>query len=213
MAVSQRSNIQWVGAKADMQFFSQNISQDFTAHIRAKIGDTFWMSCTGLLGIEGARMLLLKDSLFIRNKIDQSFSVFDAMDFQHIFQKEFSISQMEDCLFIPEYRKDTNDLEEKTLTRKKIVTKYTADEIIKYHFDENGLISKIVWINKISQAQLECSYSDYKKEPASKQLFPYSKIMKLFKEDSTSFTLSIHYKKLQFNKRQPMPFSFQKDEE
>jgi hypothetical protein len=210
---SQKPPIQWIGAKAEMSFVSNNIAQDFTAHIRAKIGDTFWMSCTGMLGIEGARMLLLRDSLFVKNKLDHSFNVFDMMDFQNILQKDFKIAQMEECLFFPQYLKDSSDQEEKSTGRKKVITKYMPNEIVKYHFDDQGLISKISWTNNVSQSVLECHYSDYRKDPFTKHLFPYSKIMKLLKEDSTMFALSIQYKKLQFNKRQSMPFSFKKNEE
>jgi hypothetical protein len=59
-------------AKSEIVIERNGEKQDFTAHIRYNLKDTLWVSFTGAFGIEGARMLVTKDSTYIINKIEKT---------------------------------------------------------------------------------------------------------------------------------------------
>ncbi|TBT96510.1 putative oolyprenol monophosphomannose synthase, partial [Hamiltosporidium magnivora] len=56
-----------------LQFKVDNSVESFTTHIRYKPQDSVWMSFTGLLGIEGARLLIDKDSVYVHNKLEKTY--------------------------------------------------------------------------------------------------------------------------------------------
>jgi hypothetical protein len=49
------------------------IKQDFTANIRIKKDSIIWVSLTGIFGIEGARLVVTKDSVLLLNKLTREY--------------------------------------------------------------------------------------------------------------------------------------------
>lgn len=63
----------WMTAELDIDFQSEAFSQDFTAKIRIKRDDTAWLSLTGLFGIEGARILVTRDTFEVIDRINKRY--------------------------------------------------------------------------------------------------------------------------------------------
>ncbi|MBP7478591.1 MAG: DUF4292 domain-containing protein [Chitinophagales bacterium] len=63
----------WMTAELDIDFQSEAFSQDFTAKIRIKKDDTAWLSLTGLFGIEGARILVTRDTFEVIDRINKRY--------------------------------------------------------------------------------------------------------------------------------------------
>jgi hypothetical protein len=51
------------------------MQQDFTANVRIKKDSIIWLSLTGIFGIEGARMIITQDSVFLLNKLTREYLV------------------------------------------------------------------------------------------------------------------------------------------
>ncbi len=58
--------------------------QDFTANIRIRKDSLIWLSLTGLFGIEGARMVIRQDSVFLMNKLTREYLARPASYLQQI---------------------------------------------------------------------------------------------------------------------------------
>ena len=70
-------SIYFVKMKAEMTVSYMDQKETFTTQIRSNLKDSIWISFTGFMGIEGGRLLILPDSIFLKNKID---NIFNAMD-------------------------------------------------------------------------------------------------------------------------------------
>ena len=65
------SRLQWPGLsmKVDAAVHSDSLDQSFSATVRMVPDSAVWMSLSPALGVEVARMLLTRDSLFVLSKI------------------------------------------------------------------------------------------------------------------------------------------------
>ena len=69
-------SIYFIKIKAEMTVSYMDQKETYTTQIRSNLKDSIWMSFTGFMGIEGGRLLILKDSIYVKNKID---NIFEAM--------------------------------------------------------------------------------------------------------------------------------------
>lgn len=59
--------------EADLDVKSEKFSQNLSAKIKFIKGDTTWISLTGLFGIEGARILITKDTFQLLDRINKKY--------------------------------------------------------------------------------------------------------------------------------------------
>lgn len=64
---------QWIYAEMDVEIQSDKFSQDVSAKVKIKRNDTAWISITGFLGIEGARILVTKDSFELLDRLNRKY--------------------------------------------------------------------------------------------------------------------------------------------
>lgn len=69
---ARQFNYTWFHAKCKIRMTDKESSMDFTATIRAKKDSAIWLTVSPFLGIEVARILFTKDSVFIINRINKS---------------------------------------------------------------------------------------------------------------------------------------------
>lgn len=63
----------WLSARIKVEYSDENINQDFTAVVRMRRDSMLWISLQGPFGIEGARILVSRDSIFVVNKLGNEF--------------------------------------------------------------------------------------------------------------------------------------------
>ena len=59
--------------EADLSIQSESFSQDISAKFKFKNEDTTWISITGIFGIEGARILITKDTFHLLDRINRKY--------------------------------------------------------------------------------------------------------------------------------------------
>jgi hypothetical protein len=59
-------------AKSSIEIDQLGNKESYSAHFRYRINDTLWISLTGALGFEGARILVTHDSTFVINKLEKT---------------------------------------------------------------------------------------------------------------------------------------------
>ena len=70
-AIFGQESLNFFTAKSEITVQKNGEKEEFTAHIRYNLKDTLWISFSGSFGVEGARMLVVKDSTYIINKIEK----------------------------------------------------------------------------------------------------------------------------------------------
>lgn len=67
----------YLATKSKVTFQDEKTDISFTATIRVKQDSLIWMSLSPALGIEAVRGLITQDSIYIINRLDRTYSVFD----------------------------------------------------------------------------------------------------------------------------------------
>lgn len=80
----QELDFNYFQSKAKLNFKDGNNDMNANMHLRIKKDETIWMSLTHPLGIEGARILIKPDSIYVHDKINNQRSTFA---FDYISQK------------------------------------------------------------------------------------------------------------------------------
>jgi Domain of unknown function (DUF4292) len=99
---------------------SKGRQPDFTANIRMKKDEIIWMSLTGTLGIEGFRVKITPDSIFIMDKLANTYTVRPLDYLQELSQIPLDFSTLQNMIIgnpvffnadsITAYRKDANEV-------------------------------------------------------------------------------------------------------
>ncbi len=95
------SRLQWPGLsmKVDAAVHSDSIDQSFSATVRMVPDSAVWMSLSPALGVEVARMLLTRDSLFVLSKIPGNRWVYAGpADLRQFIDAELGLNELQDLL-------------------------------------------------------------------------------------------------------------------
>ncbi|MCS6819770.1 MAG: DUF4292 domain-containing protein [Chitinophagales bacterium] len=81
--------------------------QEFTANFRMKKDSALWVSITGTMGIEAARIMITKDSFFLINKLSKSYITQPLADASALVPMNISVSGLQQLfvgvpVFLPE---------------------------------------------------------------------------------------------------------------
>lgn len=202
-----QEDLKFFYAKSEIVIERNGVKEDFIAHIRYNLKDTLWVSFTGTFGIEGARMLITKDSTYIINKLEKSSTVFTNEEENDIIPYAFSLDDWKVLLLnIP----SKNDSADEVIMENDILltTHYTQDKIQKT-FQKNNRILKCQFNNTRRGALCEVVYNQYDNS---------SKTWTLAKERQVNINqasidpikISIKYLDFTFNQQKPFHFNFSK---
>ena len=117
LAASTPANSHYFSAKADISLKTATDNKSFKAHLRVVRDSAVWVSITPALGIEVARALLTTDSLFLIDKIHDTYWLGDTTQAQTKFGVKPTLQLFQDALLgLPigldpteKYRSDRED--------------------------------------------------------------------------------------------------------
>jgi len=190
-------------AKSEIAIERNGEREEFTAHIRYNLKDTLWVSFTGTLGIEGARMLITNDSTYIINKLEKNHMIFSSKEANYIIPYAFSLNDWKTLLLnIP--MKEDSASEIVMENEIQITTHYTQDNIRKI-YQKNNRILKCQFNNTREGGLCEVVFSQYENANKNWTLAKERQIQVNQPSDSP-IKISIRYLNFTFN--QPKPFTF-----
>lgn len=192
-------------AKSDINIERNGKKEDFTAHIRFNLQDTLWISFTGTLGIEGARMLMTLDSTFIINKLEKTAFAYPTDEVNDLIPYSFTIDDWK--IILLNQFKDTisETIEEEN---KVWQIQYEEDKIKKLYFNKNQL-TQCKFNNTRNGMTCQVEFSEFESKPSQNQLAIFRKIKVESPSDETVHIL-IKYVDYKFNQPQPFVFNFAK---
>lgn len=198
-----QENMTFFTAKSEIVIERNGEKEDFTAHIRYNLKDTLWVSFTGALGIEGARMLITRDSTYILNKLEKSNLAFSQDDENYLIPYAFSLDDWKILLLNIPPKPDTST-EIVVENEIQISTQYYSHRIHKT-YQKNNRILKCQFNNTRHGGICEVVYSNYDKSEKSWSL---AKERQIQINQSASEPVKILIRYIDFTFNQPKPFNF-----
>jgi hypothetical protein len=204
-ASGDSSKIVFLTSKSELQFKVENTTESYTTHIRYKPKDSVWMSFTGLLGIEGARLLIDKDSIYIHNKLEKMYFSKPIQEKNEWVPFGFT---MEDWDVLLTNTSGLSNSEKKPL---ETIEKKINDSIIKkFTFDINNQLEKYEIINVFSNERCMIYFSNFSKINKEKLTYAYTKKIVFSSPGNPQIELTIRHVDYILNQPKNMPFAKQR---
>lgn len=89
---------EWFSGKAKMKFNDGKKTHNFTANIRMRKDSVIWVSVTSLMGIEGARVYIDKDSVRILDRLNKKYVASPINSLQEYVPFELNLKLAQDLL-------------------------------------------------------------------------------------------------------------------
>lgn len=201
LEIKAQDNLHFFQAKSNIIIEKEGSKEEYTAHIRFNLRDTLWISFTGTLGIEGARMLMTTDSCFIINKLNNTGFASSIYDDNEMIPFRLSIEDWKIILINQVIDTFQNQVEEESKIWK---LNYDGFQTRKYHLDRNQLQAC-----KFSNTQLASNclvqFSEFI-QIKNKPSLAMSRKITIDNPSGDNVLITIKYVDYKFN--HPMPFQF-----
>lgn len=66
-------NYEWMSAKMSGELKTEDEAYDFSGNLRMRRDSTVWITVSGSMGMEGARVLITQDSVIVVNRVDKTY--------------------------------------------------------------------------------------------------------------------------------------------
>ncbi len=207
---SNQFNYSSFSAKIDVDYIDADGKKyNVNAHLRMSKDSAIWISVTAILGIEGLRALITKDSIKILDKQNKTFKARDISYLESLTSLPLTLSSLQD-LFIGNPVFFENKIIGYSRSQNNISLK-TSSEFIK------GLYT----FNEVSKRLESCKLDDADELQNRSCLISYDKYDnkkgKLFSErrditiaEKSTMILKLDYKQYEFNETLSFPFSIPK---
>jgi Domain of unknown function (DUF4292) len=198
-----QDNLKFFSAKADISIDRNEEKQDLTGHIRFNTRDTLWISFTGSFGIEGARMLVTKDSTFVINKLEKTAMAYSNDQSNDLIPYSFSMDDWRMLLLNIPYPIDSFMTQEGDSSWVKI----ESDSKIKFKVKSNQVHSCTM---QQFSTNMSCNvdFSQFIKQ--DKTHIANHRRLNISNGDENSFKIVIRYVDFKLNNIEPFVFNFAK---
>jgi len=214
------SYYQLLGNRIDFETFSAKINTDYqgsdgkkydvNVFVRMKKDSIIWLSVNGALGIEGMRVVILKDSVRILNKLDKEYQVRSLEYLQNVAALPLDLSTIQQLIIGNPIFLDTN------------IVSYSVDgntisllsegEWFRHFISMNNnehlvLHSKLDDVDILRNRTCFLNYSEYETNKG----FPFSTNRTISVTEKTKLDVKLNFKQYAFNETLSYPFSVPKN--
>ena len=183
---------------------------DVNAFVRMKKDSIIWISVNVALGLEGMRVLIDKDSVYILNKLDKEYQVRSISYLQEVAALPLDLHTMQELIIgnpvfldtnIVSYAKDgsTISLLSEGKWFRHLISIHNNDHVV--------LHSKLDDVDILRSRTCFLNYSDYEKEKGVK----FSTNRTISVTEKTKLDVKLNFKQYAFNETLTYPFSVPKN--
>jgi hypothetical protein len=196
-------------AKAKADFSSPHASGNATVYIKMKKDSVIWISITGPLNIEGARILVTPDSVKVINKLESTVQLSSIAHLQKITKLPLTFSDFQNIILGKPIITNANaDYK----INKDSITVTAANEVLRYiyAFTKNNLLlgqSNVQTQNNTSVTSANIFYNNYQK--VNDIDFATSRDITI--TSSSPARLQLNFKEYNFNQPQSFVFTISKN--
>lgn len=208
----QEIDFEYFHGKARLNFKDNTKEREVKAHIRIRKDSVIWMTFT-VIGVQGGKALINKDSITIVSSLNKEYYVFDYKELskRFNFNIDFYVIQaaMLGNLIIPKHSVD-NVLEEDKFNR---LLQSQGSVSIKNFINKDTKKLEMVELNETtSNNLLKLDYSDF--QPVGDKLFPYKGVIDVLYKSAVGLvnnTIVFEYSKAEVgDKELRFPFNIPK---
>jgi hypothetical protein len=219
-AATIKANYQLIAAKAiDYSTFSAKIEVDYidpegkkynvNAHVRMQKDSTIWISITAILGIEGLRALITKDSIKILDKQNKTYTARGIDYLEDLTALPLTLQSLQD-LFIGNPVFFTKNIIGYSRAQENISLK-TSGDFIKglFTFNETSKqlqSTKLDDANELKNRSCLMTYDKYEDKKGK----PFAEKREIRITEKSTMTFRFDYKQYEFNETLSFPFSIPK---
>lgn len=200
-------------AKAKMVFRDEKKEQEAKAHIRIHKDSVIWMTFTGVIGMQGARALINKDSITVVSTVDKEYFVFSYEELSRRYNFEINFFTIQSAilgnLISPRKEEDKivagpsfNTLEQQRGT----VT------IANYINAASRKLEKVEMKEANTSNSMTVNYSNF--QPVGDKIYPFNGVINIFYKTPAgllSNTIVLEYSKAEVgDKELKFPFNIPK---
>ncbi|CAN5544056.1 hypothetical protein BH10BAC1_BH10BAC1_00200 [soil metagenome] len=209
----------WLNAKLNAEAEIDSSSASFTISLRMKRDSIIWMSISKL-GIEGARVLITKDSVKLINRIKNTYFVGDFAYISKLVSTDLDFEMLQSLLignsveFYDEDEKIKPGIDDcqytlGTIRKKKLKRVMEKGKELKepaqsiYMIPETFKIARILFYEFAPDRSFDARFSQYEQKDSA-QLFPMK--MNYTIRAQKTVKIDLQYTKLVLNEEQTFPF-------
>ncbi|MBK6937655.1 MAG: DUF4292 domain-containing protein [Chitinophagaceae bacterium] len=208
--LSNRINFTTFSAKMDVDYQgSDGKKYDVNAHVRMYRDSVIWVSVTAILGIEGLRAFVTKDSVIILNKQDKVYTKRSLAYLQEVTALPLDLHSLQDLIVgnpvfldsaIQSYNRTTG-----------IISLYNKGEFFKNLFtiSEEGklpLSSKLDDLDEQRSRTCFLKYDEYENKKGPN--FPSRREINV--SEKSNLSIKLNFRQYEFNETLSFPFSIPK---
>jgi hypothetical protein len=205
-------DFEYLHGKARMVLKDGNKERDVKANIRVRKDSVIWMNFS-VVGFQGGRALINKDSITILSNVDKEYYVFDYEELSRRFNFEINFDVIQSAALgnLLMKRTDKDLVEQKSATYLLKQNSGTVD-ILNYVSAITMKIQKVELRENNTHNSLIINYSNF--QPLDTKVFPYDGTISLFYKTSAGLlntTITFEYSKAEVgDKELKFPFNIPK---
>jgi hypothetical protein len=205
-------DFEYLHGKARMVLKDGNKEREVKANIRVRKDSVIWMNFT-VIGVQGGRALINKDSITIISNVDKEYYVFDFNELSKRFNFEINYQVIQSAMLgnLLMTRNDQDSVEHKSAT---YLLKQSSGpvQVLNYISAASMKIQKVELKESDTHNSLTINYGDF--QPVGNKMFPYNGTISLFYKTAAgllSTTIIFEYSKAEVgDKELKFPFNIPK---
>ncbi len=208
----EQIDFEYLHGKARMVLKDGNKEREVKANIRVRKDSVIWMNFT-VIGVQGGRALINKDSITIVSNVDKEYFVFDYKELSKRFNFEINYQVIQSAMLgnLLMERNATDTVEQKSATY--LLSQSSGHvEVLNYISAATMKIQKVELKESDTHNSLTINYGDF--QPVGNKLFPYNGTINLFYKTAAGLlntTIIFEYTKAEVgDKELRFPFNIPK---
>ena len=205
-------DFEYFHGKARMILRDANKEREVKANIRVRKDSVIWMTFS-VIGVQGGKALINKDSITIVSTVDKEYYVFDYRELSHRFNVEINYQVIQSAMLgnlITQRKPSDEVIKESSMF---LLHQHVGDiNVINYVNAASQKIEKVEMKEGNSSNSLIINYSNF--QPISSKVFPYNGTINLFYKAVSGLlntTIIFEYNKAEVGDRQlKFPFNIPK---
>jgi Domain of unknown function (DUF4292) len=205
-------DFEYLHGKARMVLKDGNKEREVKANIRVRKDSVIWMNFT-VIGVQGGRALINKDSITVISNVDKEYYVFDFKELSKRFNFEINYQVIQSAMLgnLLMTRNDQDSVEHKSAT---YLLKQSSGpvQVLNYISAASMKIQKVELKESDTHNSLTINYGDF--QPVGNKMFPYNGTISLFYKTAAGLlntTIIFEYSKAEVgDKELKFPFNIPK---
>ena len=205
-------DFEYLHGKARMVLKDGNKEREVKANIRVRKDSVIWMNFT-VIGVQGGRALINKDSITIISNVDKEYYVFDFRELSKRFNFEINYQVIQSAMLgnLLMTRSDQDSVEQKSAT---YLLRQSSGlvQVLNYISAASMKIQKVELKEGDTHNSLTLNYGDF--QPVGNRMFPYNGTISLFYKTAAGLlntTIIFEYSKAEVgDKELKFPFNIPK---